>query len=391
MVCVLPRAELPFLEDEKAILQELSDCVNHLKEDSSPGYPYMREYLTNEALWEAEGKEFLVFAAFQRLVKLDGCRDRLLSMSSEELVEAGFCDPVRMFAKNEIQGAEKIREGRVRLIFNVSVVDQVVERFLCSRLHAKEIANWSTLPVKPGMGLSDDGLEQLSESICDMVRPVGTDMSGYDMHVVVWLLMMVAAVTAMQYGVMPFLMGGPLSLWEKRAYCILNALVISTDGYVLAQIVAFLMKSGSYFTSRWNSVGRCLLRLLVAQGKVSLEVLMRMMAMGDDCIEDLHGYNLADLRAAYGRFGMVVKEVEDASATGSLEFCAYRFYHHYAKHPEPTRPWKMVATFLVTWPAPEAWTARYDALARELRHAPQKQDYLDVVLYVRRRELEGGS
>jgi hypothetical protein len=58
-------------------------------------------------------------------------------LNAQELVEGNFCDPVRVFIKAEPHSTNKVNQDRWRLIFAVSVVDQIIERLLCGDQNKK--------------------------------------------------------------------------------------------------------------------------------------------------------------------------------------------------------------------------------------------------------------
>ena len=97
--------------------------------DASPGVPWMKLASSNGVLMREYGG--IVWKCVEQRLKAL-CTCVCDEMPAEELVKAGLCDPIRVFVKNEPHSSKKLEEGRVRLIMSVSIVDQLVERVLCS-------------------------------------------------------------------------------------------------------------------------------------------------------------------------------------------------------------------------------------------------------------------
>lgn len=351
-------------------------AVSNLKMDASPGMPYMQQAQTNADLLKFYGAEWLASLVVERVLLIQGApREAFETWTAAELVEAGLVDPVRVFVKNELHSAEKVQQGRYRLISSISVVDQCVERVLCSPQNNLEIDSWKSLFSKPGLGLHDEGLQELGACFGSMKNPTGSDISGFDWSVPQWLLDVDAEVRSRLAG------GG--DLWQRRARLLGLSLFVLSDGSVYEQVVRGIQKSGSYNTSSTNSRIRVALAALVSDFEVG-----SVAAMGDDCVEDtswcVSGSSFAFVDA-YARYGFKVKEVQFGKEDGYVDFCAYRFWltddwrNVSDVRFEPLRVDKMLGTFCYTWPTAAQFDMRLVALEHELRHCASSSPLLDIL------------
>lgn len=305
-------------EAQEAFTQYVEWLLEHsVDRDSSPGYPYMRVYKTNGDFIDAMGKRAIAECVIQRVLALSQEAEPEKKEASY-FVSRGLADPVRLFVKGELHSLEKIQEGRMRLIASVSLVDQLVERLLCGRQNNAEIARWRDIPSKPGLGLDDDGLEVLRGNAAAFVKPLATDMSGFDWSVPQWLLELDATARCRLSGASS---GGAYEMaLRARVAALGRSLLVLSDGTMFAQVDAGVQKSGSYNTSSSNS------RMRVGLGHIAkrrasrgVETQVGIMAAGDDCIEDADGVDTSMLLAAYRSLGFSVK------VSPVLDFCSYVF------------------------------------------------------------------
>jgi hypothetical protein len=341
----------------------VANAMQKLDPKSSPGYPYMRLGRTNGDVLAAYSS-LIEDLAVRRLKDLwEADLEELAELSAQDLVDCGYCDPIRVFVKNELHGKIKVAQGRMRLIMSVSVVDQLVERVLNGAQNNCEISKWEDIPSKPGMGLGDEGLLTLQANFKAMQNPLSSDISGFDWSVSAWWLDCDARARAM-------LTGLGHDMHRKRAMCLGRSLLVFSDGVVWAQTVDGVQKSGSYNTSSTNSRIRYMLAALVAKrggwdGAAC--------AMGDDAVEDSPD---EDLAPAYLQLGFRLKEV-----SRELEFCAYRF--DLCGGFEPVRWHKMLANLL--WTKPRDTSAANEllvALRHELRHSPHLSRAEEIITAV---------
>lgn len=313
MLEVYPAAPLPFAFltgslQVKGFRISFQSALAGVERDSTPGMPFASlGCVTNSQVIERY-ERWLELLVFQRLMLLSVCEE--LPRDAKELVRQGFCDPVRIFVKNEPHNPKKISEGRLRLISSVSLVDQMCERVLYGRQNKLEIEHWARIPSKPGMGLDDESLKVLYDDWVTMARPYEADISGWDFGMQDWEMQWEANFRAR------------LSKAEgtdyhralrNRNWCEARTLFMLTDGRFIAQRVPGKRCSGSYNTSAGNSRCRVLAGLLVGSRRV--------FAMGDDSVEDVHG-NPDEIVEAYGKLGHRVKMFEPC--TDGFAFCSTR-------------------------------------------------------------------
>ncbi len=325
----------------------------------------MRLGKTNEELKQFLGKDAICTLVYGRLVKMSAVSGDV-DWDPIDCVEYDLVDPVRVFVKNELHSAEKVQQGRMRLISSVSCIDQMVERVLCGDQNLIEIENWSTIPSKPGLGLDDAGLSILINNLADFKDPVETDVSGWDWSVKQWMLDADALCRS--------LLGGcaPNSHYHKmlrlRAALLGRSVLVLSSGEVWVQDVPGIMKSGSYLTSATNSKMRVIVGYCAGTGKIQ--------AAGDDAVEEWCR------RAAerYKEFGLLVKEYKRSTLSTGIEFCSIIFKET-VRQCAPARWAKVLGTMLQKLPRnflhqQELLTSlRYD-----LRNSTQLSTVLDLVM-----------
>lgn len=257
-------------------------------------------------------------AVVERLHALAATDPRQFGWGPRELVARGLCDPVRLFVKQEPHTAQKIEQGRFRLISSVSLVDQLVERMLFGPQNNMEIATWFKIPSKPGMGLST--ANQISMLWKDLkakhsLHPAAeADISGFDWSVQDWELWADLSIR-IELGNFPNLMKRAAI---SRFYCFMNSVFQLSNGALIEQEMPGLMKSGSYCTSSTNSRIRCLMAELIGAPWC--------IAMGDDSVE---GWT-PDAKEKYLTLGHVCKDyypcgVNPDGTLREVNFCSHLF------------------------------------------------------------------
>lgn len=293
--------------------------------------PFAAISATNGELIDKHSR-MLVQCAFERLTLLASGAD-LTHATAVDLVENGYCDPVRLFVKQEPHSRRKMRERRYRLISSVSITDQIIERLLFGYQNRYEISMWHSIPSKPGMGLSLDAQTRLLFSDLraksHIRRAACADISGFDWSVQEWEF---EAELYMRLKMMePSLLGNARleSAVRNRFACFSLSLFQLSDGTLIAQQIPGIMKSGSYLTSSMNSRIRCLMAELIGAPWC--------IAMGDDSVEGF----VDNAKDMYASLGHTCKEYELCpldydGLLESVEFCS----HHLTGS----------QSYLVTWP-----------------------------------------
>lgn len=290
-------------------------CESNVNSKASPGVPLSVFGQTNGAVLGTH-REFVMWAVAERIEALSKIDLSLSSYTPKELVELGYCDPVRLFVKQEPHTMRKIKEGRFRLISSVSLVDQLVERLIFGPQNQLEIQRWRNIPSKPGMGLS---LYEQAESIWrelqtnhDRCPAAEADISGFDWSVQSWELWADLAIRIELGDFGPTLQKAA----KSRFYCFMNSVFQLSDGTLIEQGLPGLMKSGSYCTSSTNSRIRCLMAELIGAPWC--------IAMGDDSVE---GY-VSGAKERYLALGHRCKdyipcETDSEGALRKVNFCSH--------------------------------------------------------------------
>lgn len=294
-------------DDIKAVLPSLNF-------KSSPGVPWHNLGRTKGDVIERHS-ELLIDAVLARLDVLgsDVFSQDAYYDNPVELVKIGAVDPVRLFVKDEPHDVQKARMQRWRLISSVSVVDEIIERLLGSAQNNLEINNWTTCPSKPGMGLTDD---KSIEALWSFLEPklkngevACSDVSGWDWTVKWWLWELEIRARIILSGAEPD--SAFCRILSNRIWCLARSVLAHSDGKLVAQKIAGLMKSGSYFTSSSNSRMRVMLAIIVGSSWA--------MAMGDDAAEEV----VEGAAERYRSYGFQLKSYEKCG--DSVEFCSHEF------------------------------------------------------------------
>jgi len=296
------------------------------------------------------------------------------------LVRAGLVDPFKLIAKNEPHTIEKLEDGRVRLVCSVSVVDNIIEMLLDKPQNLAEINMWKLLPLKPGMGLHDEGLEALFnyvKQIAAICRLAEADISGWDWTMQWWEMV------AEHQGRLE-LNGGAGTIWDilrfAHVYCMARKVFVLADGEMIEQLTPGVMASGRYNTSRGNSYIRALDHLLVVDlsddpDKVSMEINSTVMVQGDDSVEQFVIDGQQIYRDALGKSCKMYNLV----TSDNFNFCSTQFCGSYEGY--PTNVMKCMVNFLQQTPANRADAGMLlFQLEDQLRHSPDKARCMSLVV-----------
>lgn len=316
---VLPkylRHVLPsYLENLDTVEAIIDDMKNFIKADSTPGVPYAITANRNDKLFEILGSRFNELVMSRIKARLSFSLDDISGMSHKQLLENNLMDPVRVFVKHEPHKLKKLREGRVRLIMSVSIVDKFIEMILCRHLYKKEIRSWATIPSKPGIGFTPDDVEIVYLDVMSNLPMSATDISGWDWSVDAWQIVDEAE------GVIR-LCDNPRNWWAHvlRATAIIETRSIYhfSDGEMVVLKYDGVVNSGKFKTSRGNSYMRVRLSDIIGSPKC--------LAAGDDTVEG----TIIAAKAKYAKYGFEIKEYE--SVHDSFEFCS-RVYTSEGSYP----------------------------------------------------------
>lgn len=301
---------------------------NGVVKDSNPGIPYKIFGPTNHSVLTQQGA-FIAECVRARIALLaDATIGELRGLSAFELAEKGFCDPVRVFVKNEPHSLEKMKQGRYRIISSVSLVDNIVQRCIFDQQDRLEISTWTHHPSQPGLGFTKDMTRKFLSQL--PLGPVAeADVSGWDWSVQGWELEAEAIMRAL-------LLDNPneffVGLLEKAMYVLSMSLFSLSDGSLYSQLEPGIMKSGAKITSSSNS------RIRVLAHHILNPTNSWCLAMGDDSLEsDFHGAKEAYLSLGHPTKMFSKKEDE-------FEFCGH-IYDRKALTCRPVNVVKMMVRY----------------------------------------------
>lgn len=258
-------------------------------------------------------------------------RIRLLASAEEmpscpqDLLEQGFCDPIRVFVKGEPHSIAKAKEGRFRLIFSVSVVDQMVERYFAQIQGKREVSQWQSLPSLIGIGFDQRHIKAMRNSktwFHEDEEIIESDISGWDWTVQECELRAEAEMRVRLIEECPPTLA---RLIHNRMHCILKKVMVFSDGTAAIGPIG-VQPSGSYLTSSGNSRMRAMLSLRARYdlGFTTDELRTTVVkCVGDDSLES-SDCDAASLKRKFEQYGHLVKAMK-ISNQDDFEFCSHQF------------------------------------------------------------------
>lgn len=354
--------------------------------DSSPGVPWSRLGGSNKEVLDTHRQQISKVVEQRLNLLMNSDTAYVKSLGSVELVKQGYCDPVRVFIKGEMHGKDKVAQGRYRLISSVSLVDQLVERVLYSKRNNFEIRNHQTIPSKPGMGLHDEGINELWSAVAnskpfeesDTRDPDRWGIYGTDVAVFDWTCYYDMFIEGAEY----YKQCQRVPENSKYARAIDNnceivskQLMVNSDGLLLCPRCKGIQKSGRYTTGASNSHHRCCLAFRAGA--------QWMMSMGDDCAEqsDLLPHELIQVYLKMGRRLKVDRDerlyprcLEDGDY---LDFCSHKITPTVAY---PNKFEKSLAKLLSSRPPnPDIGREQLKGFLFSQRHSADKAFILDLI------------
>lgn len=261
----------------------------NLNMKASVGFPLCRHYTTAGQFFGWDG------------MSLNPARLREMWDMVKRRMESEEWDPFRVFIKKEPHKAKKIEQGRWRLIFAGSLVDQIVDQLLFRRHNEKELENIWRIPTKAGWVPYFGGADLLLRTVN---TPESLDKEAND-----WSMM--GDVTEINCEHRIDMCVNPSERWEslvrsRYAYCFRNATVVLSDGTMLRQTIPGCMKSGLFNTISDNSRAQVTMHeTAVIELSLTLETPN---ANGDDTFQE---GPLPDVYVErLGQYGPVVKREE---------------------------------------------------------------------------------
>jgi hypothetical protein len=279
----------------------------YVNTDAGPGVPWSSFGQTKDSVMQAV-PQLLTDTVNRRLELLS--KPISSSLGGLEMVLQGYCDPVKVFVKQEPHKRAKLDEGRVRIISSVSAADEIVDRVIFGAQNLAEIHNWTTCPSKAGIGFSTDQQQievwkmfakKLFNDAC-----ADSDVSGMDVAWKLWNYIHEWEFRVKLAG------ADPQCVWSKvmfnRLYVIACSVFCLSDGTLVAKTRPFKMESGTLITNSGNSHQRNLLAILIGAEWA--------MSNGDDCFEQF----VENAVAKYLKLGFVVTDYR--KAVNDVVFCS---------------------------------------------------------------------
>jgi len=271
-------------------------------------------------------------------------------------------DPIRVFIKNEPHKKSKLSSGFLRLISNVSVLDEIIDRLLFGAQNQVEIDNWFKIPSKPGIGFTDEMMQLISREVfsAQATSPKACiDFSSHDWTVQEFQFWFDCRCRIILAGL------DEESIWARlirnRFYCVMMGVFVLSDGSMFAQLQPGLIKSG------WLCTGSSSSRIV--RGDCVLSGVDWSMHMGDDLITDL----VPGLKESLTGLGKIVKFIEPVS--DSFEFCSTIFPSF-----EPKNVDKIFVKLLSN--GTKNYYERlglYHDWLDDMRHSPRRGELIDVI------------
>jgi len=277
------------------------------------------------------------------------------------IIKNGLRDPVRPFVKGEMHPSRKLNTPR--LIMAISIVDQLVERFIFQDFQDNEKKQYPNGSNMVGFGRSeyhDRSITQKVKNISERVGvgPTASDVSGWERRVNTEDLENITEVVYMRMEAHP-----DHELWHKLAtvWAVVSGRAIYIVGrYIYISINPGMMPSGTFMTSFGNGIMR--LCYAFAAGAEDAVVL------GDDCLE--WHLDAEKAKTLYNTWGLVTREVHTFPADGrTFTFCS-KYYDSQNEHMPlvvPQSASKMIAAFANN---KNRSPAHYASLSQELMGLP---------------------
>jgi len=313
--------KLPPLDTRAQVEAEVVKVIDSgdLNPQATPGVPLDRVGRTKRKLLE-EYRSILITSAVDLIQnwKVIGL-DKIKQLSIRQLLELQLVYPTMAKIKQEPHSKEKLEQQRYRIFFAVSVIHELATRVLYQSVVKHEANQWRTLPVKPGVGFTD---EMMSDLFVDINRrTVGTaennDGSGYDWSQRQWIIDLVTEATREAYDIDATryeLMRIDVLLSYKTPWMLSDGrlLEVYIEGDLGKEWIVW--KSGRFTTARDNSWGRI---SLAHMGALRLGRLDESWActMGDDCVE-------SDLGRDYAQFGVRITDRQVTRKDEPFTFCS---------------------------------------------------------------------
>lgn len=259
---------------------QIISAVDSLKNDGSPGYPFVYTHASKGELKDPINREELIEAVITRLSMLAGFTlKEVEDMTPVDLVRNGLVDLVKIFVKQDPHSSQKLADGRYRLIASRSVTDEVCERLLTTpQNESDKLGCMSENGTASGCDfVSDEGAKKLY----DVMRPrnadsddlkFSSDIKAWDFSMKRWLFQAELEVRKKLNG------ASDDSAWwdliQKMKICLMRSVFALSDGRLFVIKTEGVQKSGGFDTTPGNTRKRNLAAVYVGSKKSK--------SMGDD-------------------------------------------------------------------------------------------------------------
>lgn len=323
--------------DVKISRGRVRQVFRDLNPDASSGYPWMIQFPTKQDFVNRDPERLIDLVLSRLSVRQSTTLKEIERLGPVGILKKGLCDPIRVFVKSEFHSVEKYKEGRMRLISNVSIVDEIIERLLYTNQntdHQNHCLSGQGTAV--GWDISTDlGVQAAYESVeKHLDKAADSDVSGWDMSVKEWGFTAEAEIrkrlcTATKQSSWCHQSDVHFGLTCRSVYVV-------TDGTMYCSTMNGLQNSGKYLTSYSNSIQRNLLAFLMGcDWSIS---------MGDDNVST---YVENAVEKAY-KFGFRLKNYKKVDRSKGFEFCSHMFLKDRAI---PINPDKGFANLLAKSPS----------------------------------------
>jgi hypothetical protein len=186
-------AEFHFNPD---LAEAVDAYLNTVEQQSSSGWT-ANAFPGNKGIWKQRSPngltnkcDLLLYLVQCRIALLFACSKHIHWLSPIDMIKLGLSDPVLPFVKTEGHKEEKIADQRYRLIWNVSIVDNVIHFWAYNNSNKADLARYIAGEIPPhsmGMGHHDEGIRHLGKSFDEMFKVDGTlaasDAKAFDLSV----------------------------------------------------------------------------------------------------------------------------------------------------------------------------------------------------------------
>ena len=286
----------------------------------SPGYPLCLQWQTNAEVLLPPPSGLGV----ENLIVL--VQNRIQNLRTKPYDDLDCSDPIRWFIKQEPHTSEKAAQKRWRLIWSVSLVDQLIDRLLWSNMLQTDIKVWDQIPTKSGYSGKYGTTNRLYRKLDDGGKCAKGDKSSWDITVTDWLLddnLDLNFRLCTNYD--------PLADWVsiamKRHEATFHGYRVTSDGTLYRQEIKACMPSGFLLTLLYNSRMQVMLKCIAILEKTKRQFdwkLDMINAVGDDSLERLRTITKQDYLDCVNGYGFIFNDFAEGNLL-DLEFCSRKF------------------------------------------------------------------